>query len=328
MARVLMGIGCAGIFSGAFFVINQWVAQDKVVLHSGILNSFAAVGGLCATAPLAALISIFDWRACYWVFAAGVGVLLLAVAGGLRDPAPSRERSESRRGETLANIFAGVARAVARPGMKRLLVVGIPLSTQTTILGVWGAPYLRDVHALDEIARGNVLLAMAVSGVFGHAFYGWAARKLNSLKLVIVGGSSVLILMAAMLALIPTPPVWLVALIFTTIGFAAMFPMIAFAHARGLVSAELVGRGVAVTNMGMMSAIALSQLVFGWIIGFFSGGGGNVARNRLPRGVFGPGRFEPRGHTCLCAGEGQSAARLTGSAITWIKRPCHQGRIE
>ena len=78
-----------------------------------------------------------------------------------------------------------------------------------------------------------------------------------------------LLLLATTLALVPTPPIWLVTLIFATIGFAAMFPMIAFAHARGLVPAELVGRGVAVTNMGMMSAIALSQLIFGWIIGFY-----------------------------------------------------------
>ena len=91
----------------------------------------------------------------------------------------------------------------------------------------------------------------------------------NSLKWVIMAGSSVLLLLATTLALVPTPPIWLVTLVFATVGFAAMFPMIAFAHARGLVPAELVGRGVAVTNMGMMSAIALSQLVFGWIIGLF-----------------------------------------------------------
>ena len=48
-----------------------------------------------------------------------------------------------------------------------------------------------------------------------------------------------------------------------------MYPMLAFAHARGLVPPDLVGRGVAVTNMGIMMAIASSQLLFGWIVGLY-----------------------------------------------------------
>lgn len=48
-----------------------------------------------------------------------------------------------------------------------------------------------------------------------------------------------------------------------------MYPMLAFAHARSLIPTELVGRGVAVTNMGIMTAIAVSQLLFGWIVGLY-----------------------------------------------------------
>ena len=61
LARVLMGIGCAGIFSGAFFVINQHVAPERVITQTALLNSFAAVGGLCATAPLAACTANCRW---------------------------------------------------------------------------------------------------------------------------------------------------------------------------------------------------------------------------------------------------------------------------
>ena len=269
LARVLMGIGCAGIFSGAFYVINQWVAPDRVIMQSGILNSVAAVGGLCATAPLAILISYFDWRDCFWAFTVGVGVLLLAVAAGLREP-PQAAASQTARRETIAGVFSGVARAIAQPGMKRLFVVGIPISVQTTILGVWGAPYLRDVHSLDDIARGNVLLAMGVSGVFGHVFYGFVARWLNSIKTVILGGKITLLCLTLVMVFVEQPPIWLVTAVFAAIGFFAMYPMMAFAHTRGLVPAELVGRGVAATNMGLMSAIAFSQLVFGWIVGQFT----------------------------------------------------------
>ena len=44
VARLLMGIGCAGVFTGAFYVLTQWLQTDKVVSQVGALNSFAALG--------------------------------------------------------------------------------------------------------------------------------------------------------------------------------------------------------------------------------------------------------------------------------------------
>ena len=175
-ARILMGIGCAGIFSGAFFVINQWVASDRVITQTALLNSFAAIGGLCATAPLAALLTIYDWRLCFWVFTIGVGLLLVSVLVGLREP-PQAAGATAARHETFGQILAGVRRPLAQPGMKRLLVVGIPISSQTTIMGAWGAPHLRDVHQLNDIERGSVMFAMAITSIAGHSFLGYTASE-------------------------------------------------------------------------------------------------------------------------------------------------------
>ncbi len=268
IARVIMGIGCAGIFGGAFFVINQSLTPDKVVTQTSLLNSFAAVGGLCATAPLAALLTIYDWRWCFWLFTAGVGILLVSVVIGLKEPR-QRRRPRKARHETFGEIVTGVSRALAQPDMKRLLVVGLPISSQTAILAAWGAPYLRDVHQLNDIERGSVMLLMATSGVFGHSCMGYLARLLNSLKSVIVGSGMIVCLLLSSLAIMTQPPVWLVTVIFTVLGFVTMYPMLAFAHARGLVPPELVGRGVAITNMGIMMAIASTQLLFGWIVGLY-----------------------------------------------------------
>ncbi len=264
-ARILMGIGCAGIFSGAFFVVNAHVAPERVVTQTGLLNSFAAIGGLCATAPLAVLLTYYDWRLCFWVFTGGVGVLLLSVCFGLGEKRGGDEKVP----ETLLQILGGVRRTIAQPGMKRLLFVGIPLSAQTAVMGVWGAPYLRDVHGLDDIGRGSVMLAMAVSGVFGHSSLGFAARTFKSIRLTIAGAGGIVVGLLVALATMKHPSVITVTLIFTVLGFVTMYPMLAFAHARSLVPPELVGRGVAVTNMGIMTAIASSQLLFGWVLGLF-----------------------------------------------------------
>ena len=95
VGRLLMGLGCAGIFTGAFHVLTHWLQADRVVTQIGGLNSFAALGTLCATTPFALLIAAIGWRGSYWIFTAAVLGLMLAVALLLRDAPDGRPPSSS-----------------------------------------------------------------------------------------------------------------------------------------------------------------------------------------------------------------------------------------
>lgn len=267
--RVLMGLGCAGVFTGAFYVLALWLPRDRVVSASGNLNGFAGLGNLAATTPLALLIALIGWRDSYWLFTAGVVVLLLAVAIVLRDAPPDAPPRASG-SESLGQIVAGVRAALAQPGMGRLLVAGFPMSAGAVFSGAWGAHYLRDVHGLDDLWRGNVLLGFALCAICGHVVSGQVARRANSMRAAIVAGSLGVVVATGALALLPAPPLWLVATLLALLAVSATYPAITMAHARGLVPAHLMGRGVAVTNMGVMSAVATMQLAFGWVIGLFT----------------------------------------------------------
>ena len=248
--------------------VALWLPSDRVVTQIGALNSFASFGSLCATAPLAALVAGIGWRESYWIFTGAVALIMLAVALVMRD-APPGARPSSAKDERLAEILAGVREAVRQPGMKRLLVAGLPMSAASTIAGVWGAPYLKDVHALDDIGRGGVLLTMALCGMSGHYLYGRLARRLNTLKWPIVVGGLIVLAVTGALACLEHPPLWLVTALFCILGIASAYPTITHAQARGLVPARLMGRGVSVTNMGVMTAVAVMQLAFGAIVGAF-----------------------------------------------------------
>ena len=272
LGRVLMGIGCAGIFTGAFYVLARWMAQDRVVTLMGTLNTFAASGTLSATTPLAALIALIGWRECYGLFTIGVAVLLVAVWVVVRDGPPGDAPAASS-SESLAGVLSGVGEALRQPGMMRLLLTGLPISASTTITGVWGAPYLRQVHGLDVIASGNVLLAMALCSMAGHTALGLIARRFNSVKTAMLTGMTGVSIAMTSLAALDHPPLLAVSALFCLMGLSASFPMIVFAHARGLVAPHLMGRLISAANMGLMTAIALMQLVFGWIVGTVSGPG-------------------------------------------------------
>ena len=68
------------------------------------------------------------------------------------------------------------------------------------VLGLWGAPFLSDVFALDAVDRGNVLLAMAITAPVGLAMVGLLSRFVPSKKRIILfcagGGRSVLATLA------------------------------------------------------------------------------------------------------------------------------------
>jgi predicted MFS family arabinose efflux permease len=268
LGRILMGIGCSGAFTGAFYILAMWMAPGRVVTQTGALNSFAAVGNLCATAPFAALIALIGWRESYWIFTAGVVLLTIALAVFVRDTPPDHPPRQVK-SEKPAEVLAGVREAVRQPGMGRLLFAGLPMSAAGALSGAWGAPYLKHVHGLDDIARGSVLLLMALGGIGGHFFYGRVARRINSLKMPVLVGGTVVLVMVAAFALLPTPPVALVTAMFVAISICSAYPTISHAHARGLVPARLMGRGVAASNMGIMTAIAGAQFMFGWALAAF-----------------------------------------------------------
>ena len=273
LGRILMGIGTAGGFTGAFYILAMWLPPDRVVTQTGAMNSFAAVGNLCATAPLAALIALIGWRESYWIFTGTTLLLTLALAMFVRDTPPDHPPRRPKK-ETLREVLAGVRTAVRQPGMRGLLLAGLPMSFMGTLTGAWGAPYLKHIHGLDDIQRGSVLLLMALGGIAGHFFYGRIARGINSLKAPVVVGGIIVLIMTVTLALVPSPPLSLVTAMFVMITTCSSYPTVLHAYARGLVPAEVMGRGVAATNMGIMAAIAGAQFLFGWVLGAFPAAAG------------------------------------------------------
>ena len=135
------------------------LAQERLVTQIGAVNSFAAVGTLCAAAPLAVMVEYIGWRSSYWIFTSGIGVLTVAMLLLMRDRPPGKPAAAKM--ESLREMLAGVGQAARQPAMWRLLVVGLPMSAASIIMGAWGAPYLKDVHGLDSIENARDIAVLA-----------------------------------------------------------------------------------------------------------------------------------------------------------------------
>ena len=87
--------------------------------------------------------------------------------------------------ETLAQALRGQASIWRTPGLLPILALhGVGDAAAATVVGLWAGAYLADVHGLDSVSRGWILLAMGLALPSGLLVVGPLERRLNTRKWV------------------------------------------------------------------------------------------------------------------------------------------------
>ena len=163
-ARFVVGLGCSASFMSAVLLSTRWQRGAAGTTMLTRVYALSQLGLLVAGAPLAFLALALGWRGALACTAGLMAVMAAFWWWGVRDaPEP-----ESRAPESLWQALRGQFTVWATPGLGRLLSMhAVAYAAMATVLAVWAAPYLADVHGLDATARGQVLLAMALALPFG-----------------------------------------------------------------------------------------------------------------------------------------------------------------
>ncbi len=284
--RLLMGLGVSGVLVGALFVFGRWAPAERFATWMGRMIALGGIGLLLATTPLGLIAESIGWR--YAFFGAGavtaVGALLIYLL--VRDAPPGTEPAAARP-ESLKENVAGVLEVLKT---KRLpTIMGMSFASYpvlTAILGLWGAPYMADVHGLDTVASGNIMLLMAVALIVGNIVLGPLEVRLDTRKWLVVA-SAVLVLVSLLLpALIPRPPLALAAALFVLVSFCSAYNIVIAGHGRALFPDRLAGRGIAMLSVALMGGPAVLQSVTGLIMGAFPATDGTAPVDAY-RAVFG-----------------------------------------
>lgn len=268
-ARVLLGIGTALLFMAVAAVLSRWYSPQRFPAMLGLVGGLGQIGNLLATAPMGAMAEWLGWRGAFVAIAVLIAVTTLLVYLCVRD-APPDSIYHQRRQETLRETLDGVLEVIRTPQLYRLLAMsGMAWATISAIIGLWGGPYLADVHGFDTIARGNVMAAMATGCIFGSMMFGWASSRVHSPKPVIVFGVVSNIFIFATLALVPAPTPSFVAAMLGALGFFGSYTSMLIAHGRRFYPERLTGRGLTVVNTAVLLGAATMQWVTGLIVGAF-----------------------------------------------------------
>lgn len=284
--RAIVGVGCAASFMSVVFLCSRWFPPARLATVLSWVFAASNIGTLAAATPLAWVAATVGWRTGFVGLAAVTVLAAVCFYVFVRDRPPEMAAPPAKK-ENLAEIVKGLFEVWSTPGLGPVLAMHFfAYATMLTVLGVWGGPYLYDVHKLDAVARGNVLLAMGVAQILGILAYGPMDRLLRSRKKVVLGGAAISTALLAMLALLPQPPLWLAVGLLSAFCFACAFGTVIVAQGRALFPDRLAGRGVTTVNMAQCLGLAVLPAGMGYVVEAF---GANDTAYRIAFAALGLG---------------------------------------
>lgn len=274
LGRVMMGIGVSGVLMGALHLFGRWASPDRYGTWMGRMIALGGVGVLLSTTPLALVTEAAGWRVAFFG-TAGITAVGAAFLFALVRDAPPGHPAETRTPETLRENLRGMVAVAKHPRLPPIF--GMALASYPvviTVLGLWGGPYLVDVHGLAMVTSGNLLLTMALAVIVANLAVGPLERMLDTRKWLVVGAVCLMTLALVLLAVVPGLALWQVGVLFGVVGACGSFNVVVAGHGRSLFPDRLAGRGMSLIAIGLMGGPALLQSVSGLIIGAFDAAAG------------------------------------------------------
>ena len=267
--RVLMGAGFGCMLIGSMVVISRWFPPDRFSTLTAMVLSIGLLGNLVATTPLAWASQAVGWRAVFGAVVVFVALAAIAIWLVVRD-APPGHPFLARTPEPPGEMLRGLMEVLREPRLRPILALNFCNYACTfTVQGLWGGPFLREVHGLSPIEAGNVLLVAVIAYQIGMLVFGPLDRLLDTRKWIAVGGTLVVICLLATLALASRPPIWVPVGAILGIGLFSASSTMVMTHGRGLFPDRLIGRGMATINTSVMLGVACMQTLSGIIVGAF-----------------------------------------------------------
>ncbi|WP_445504608.1 MFS transporter [Microvirga sp. G4-2] len=260
-ARALMGLGCSTFFMAPLVIYARRFPPQRFASLTSIQMGGANLGTLAATAPLAASAAAIGWRGSFLVVAAVTVVLALVIVVAVPKDADTAKGRES-----WTEAFRGVAAAVKVPSFRSVFFMHLTTySCFVSIVGLWGGPWLTDVHGADLATRGRILLLGAGAQICGMLLWGAMDRFWGSYKRPVFFGGATAVLMMAILVFAPLD-LTLVSVWFVFFGLSVSYTPILTSHGKSLFPSHLTGRGITLMNIGTMGGAFLSQSITGVLI--------------------------------------------------------------
>lgn len=267
--RLLIGGSVAVAFVSMLKLASHWFAPRQYALASGMALLMGVVGGVIAGLPLRFLVEAFGWRNVMGVTAGATALLAAAIWLWVRDDPVQRGYASHAQGGGHGGhmpVLQGLVQALSRPNLWLLTIVPIGYSGAVlTFAGLWGVPWLRQVHGLDPKSAAAITSTLLVSWALGSPLLGAWSERMGRRKPLYVATAVIALLGWAAIIFAPLP-LWAIVALLVPTGFASGNLIIGFAWAKESVPLRVMGTASGVCNMGPLLGGMLLQPGMGWML--------------------------------------------------------------
>jgi nitrate/nitrite transporter NarK len=269
--RLLIGASVAVAFVSMLKLATRWFRPEQFALASGIALFCGVCGGVVAGVPLRLLVESFGWRPVMMVTAVVTAALCVAIWLFVRDdpsehgytshaPAPAAHAAHH------ASVWHGLMQVLSFRNTWILVIVPIGIAGSVlTFAGLWGVPYLKQVHGLDTKTAAAITSSLLIAWALGGPILGALSERIGRRKPIYVITTVVALIGWGIIIYVPMSLPALVALLVLT-GFACGNLIIGFAFAKESVPVRLMGTASGVCNMGPLMGGMFLQPGVGWIL--------------------------------------------------------------
>ncbi|NLS14711.1 MFS transporter [Vibrio sp. SM6] len=259
-ARLLIGLG-SGAFLGAAMV---WVGYHRSIeefrVYWAEVSAIGRLGTLGATAPLAMLIALLGWREALLalsIVAACVGIVLFFSLSNTKEPGESTAKKPPVKWRSVFTAFL----------CTRLWTLMVLLGSITTVVGLWGGPWLISAYQLSENQVSWLLSLMAMGFVVGSGgcvalerfLHGW------TMSVLLLASAAIFLLMGLGLMSAVGAGAWLFVL-----GFCLAPSTLVIAEVRQMTDKAVLSEALFASTIAFSLGVFVYQALSGFIIDSFA----------------------------------------------------------
>ncbi|MBW8372026.1 MAG: MFS transporter [Thiobacillus sp.] len=271
LGRGLIGASVAVAFVACMKLAGHWFPANRFATVTGISLLIGNLGGVLAGVPLSEAVASVGWRTAM-LASAGVTLALAAVVWlWVRDDPSERGYASHAHPEALNKATLSPRRSLmlvmsVRDTWLLFFAGGLIAAPVLTFAGLWGVPYLVQVHGLERSHAAVFTTTMLLGFAIGGPLLGALSDRMGRRKLPYLGAALVHALGWVIFLLIDDLSATALYLLFAAIGFSAGGLIIGFAFSREVNHPGAAGTVGGVVNMAVLGFAALQQSAMGWIL--------------------------------------------------------------
>ncbi|MBT8434446.1 MAG: MFS transporter [Gammaproteobacteria bacterium] len=262
LGRALIGGTVAFGFVGTLAIAGYWFKPAQYALLAGLLQTVGMSGAIFGQAPLRQMVESLGWRGTVLVLA--LVALVISVLLFWLVPLRSSEQKQHR---TQHGILKGLKAVTINPQTWVCSIIGFGMaSTMLAFGGLWGVPWLNNVHGYTTTEAAAVTSMLFVGWAIFSPLCGWASDRMGRRNIILLAGSiTALVALTSLIFYTPANTPLLMLLIFV-MGAGGSAMTVCFGSVKELNDANYSSTSLGLMNMCIVGSGAVMQPLIGWLL--------------------------------------------------------------